>query len=413
MAPRKETKFELGVAEPLVEHVETPPAARFPEPLVILAKRKSFIIKFVGAACVIAVVVVLLLKNTYTSTTKILPPQQTQSMSTTATLSQLGPLAALAGSALGAKNPGDIYVSMLHSDSVANALIDRFNLMSVYKAKLRVDTQKKLDDNTLIVLGKDGVISISVDDHDKNRAAEMANAYVDELEKLTKRLAVTEAGKRRIFFERETQTAMDDLGNAELALKQTQEKTGLIMLDPQARAIIDEVTSLRAQIAATEVEIQEMHSFATPENPDLQRAEQQLSAMKVQLEKLERGQGNRFAADVPIENVPAAGLEYLRKLRDVKYHEALFELLAKQYEAAKIDEARDSLLVQQLDKAVPPEKKSGPLRAIICICSFLFGLLLACLLAVYKERLDQAREDPHFAAQFQLFKFYLRGRHKA
>lgn len=412
MAPREETKFELGVAEPLVEHVETP-TTRFPEALVILAKRKSFIIKFVAAVCVIAVVVSVLLKNTYTSTTKILPPQQTQSMSTTATLSQLGPLAALAGSALGVKNPGEIYISMLHSDSVANALIDRFNLMSVYKKKLRVDTQKELDNNSLIVLGKDGVISISVEDHDPKRAAEIANAYVDELEKLTKTLAVTEAGKRRIFFERETQAAMDDLGKAELALKQTQEKTGLIMLDPQARAIIDEVTSLRAQIGVQEVQIQAMHAFATPENPDLVRAEQELSALKAQLEKLERGQGNRFAADVPIENVPAAGLEYLRRLRDVKYHEALFELLAKQFEAAKIDEARDSLLVQQLDKAVPPERKSGPLRALICIGSLLLALLVACLLAVYKERLDQARDDPQFAAQFQLFKFYLRRRQKA
>ena len=179
MAPREETKFELGVAEPLVEHLETP-TVRFPEPLVILAKRKAFIIKFVAVACVIAVVVVLLLKNTYTSTTRILPPQQTPSMSATATLSQLGPLAALAGSAMGMKNPGDIYVSMLKSDSVANALIDRFNLMSVYKTKLRVDTQKKLDDNSLIVLGKDGVISISVEDHDPKRAAEMAKHPVPE-----------------------------------------------------------------------------------------------------------------------------------------------------------------------------------------------------------------------------------------
>lgn len=409
MAPREETKFELGVAEPLIEHVETP-TARFPEPLVILAKRKSFILIFAGSVAVLSIVISLFLKNNYTANSKILPPQQTQSMSTTAMLNQLGPLAALAGSSLGLHNPSDIYVSMLRSRTVEDSLVSRFDLMKVYKSKRRGDALRSLEDHALIQSGKDGVISISVEDHDPNRAAEMANAYVEELEKLTKVLAVTEAGKRRIFFEHEVQLAMDDLSKSELALKQTQEKTGLIMLDPQARAIIDEVTSLRAQIAAEEVEIQEMRSFATQENPELLRAEQELAAMQAQLQKLERGQGNRFAADVPIENVPTAGLEYLRKLRDVKYHEALFELLAKQYEAAKIDEARDSLLVQQLDKAIPPDRKSGPYRALIVLGSTFFALLLAVVIAFARERLEQAREDPQFAARLQLFRYYLRFR---
>lgn len=408
MAQREETKFELSVADPpLVESTETP-AVRFPEPLVILAKRKLFIIAFIGAVAVLSVVISLLLRNNYTANSKILPPQQSQSMSTTAMMSQLGPLAALAGSTLGLRNPSDIYVSMLKSRTVEDALVDRFHLMEVYKAKKRSDARRTLEDYSLIVNGKDGVISISVEDHDPNRASEMANAYVEELEKLTKVLAVTEAGKRRIFFEREVKMAMDDLGNAEVALKQTQEKTGMIMLTPQATAIIEEVTSLRAGIAAKEVEIQAMHSFATPENPDLVRAEQEVAAMKVQLSKLEHGKAS--AADVPVENVPAAGLEYLRKLREVRYHEALFELLAKQYEAAKIDEARDSLLVQQLDKAVPPDRKSGPYRSLIVLGSTFFAALLAVLIAFALERLEQAKDDPQFVARLQLFKYYLRRR---
>lgn len=408
MAQREETKFELSVAEPpLVESTETP-AVRFPEPLVILAKRKLFIIAFVGAVAVLSVVISLLLRNNYTANSKILPPQQSQSMSTTAMMSQLGPLAALAGSTLGLRNPSDIYVSMLKSRTVEDALVDRFRLMEVYKAKKHSDARRTLEDHSLIVNGKDGVISISVEDHDPNRASEMANAYVEELEKLTKVLAVTEAGKRRIFFEREVKMAMDDLATAEVALKQTQEKTGMIMLTPQATAIIEEVTSLRAGIAAKEVEIQAMHSFATSENPDLVRAEQEVAAMKVQLSKLEHGKAS--AADVPVENVPAAGLEYLRKLRDVKYHETLFELLAKQYEAAKIDEARDSLLVQQLDKAVPPDRKSGPYRSLIVLGSIFFATLLAVLFAFAMERLEQAKDDPQFVARLQLFKYYLRRR---
>lgn len=408
MAQREETKFELSVADPpLVESTETP-AVRFPEPLVILAKRKLFIILFVGAVAVLSVVISLLMRNKYTANSKLLPPQQSQSMSTTAMMSQLGPLAALAGSTLGLRNPSDIYVSMLKSRTVEDNLVDRFHLMEVYKAKKQSDARRSLEDRTLVVNGKDGVISISVEDYDPNRASEITNGYVEELEKLTKVLAVTEADKRRIFFEREVKMSMDDLANAEVALKQTQEKTGMIMLTPQATAIIEEVTSLRAGIAAKEVEIQAMRSFATSENPDLLRAEQEVAAMRVQLSKLEHGRAS--AADVPVENVPAAGLEYLRKLRDVKYHEALFELLAKQYEAAKIDEARDSLLVQQLDKAVPPDRKSSPYRSLIVLGSTFFATLLAVLLAFALERLDQAKDDPQFAARLQLFKYYLRHR---
>ncbi len=283
--------------------------------------------------------------------------------------------------------------------------------MRVYDKKFRVDARRRLQDRTEISAGKDGVISISVDDRNPQRAADLANGYADELEKLTKTLAVTEAGKRRLFFEREVKMASDDLASAEMALKQTQEKTGLILLDSQSRAMIESLTSLRARVAAQEVFVQQMRTFATPENPELIREEKALEALRDQLNRLEGGQGKRLFADVPIENVPTAGLEYVRKYRDVKYREALFELLAKQYEAAKIDEARDSLIVQVLDKATPPERKSGPLRALIVLSSTLLALLVAVLIAFFMEGLEQAKEDPQFAGKLQLLGFYLRGRH--
>jgi tyrosine-protein kinase Etk/Wzc len=387
---------------------------RFPEPLIVLAKHKSFIFKFVGMAIILSVITTLLLPKTYTANTKILPPQQNQSMGAMAALSQLGPLAALAGQGLGLRTPSDLYVAMLRSDTVANALIDRFSLMNVYKQKLREYTRKRLESATEIKAGqKDGVISISVDDLDPQRAADLANGYVEELEKLTKTLNVTEASKRRLFFEREVKMQNEELANAEVALKQTQEKTGLILLDSQSRAMISSLTSLRAAIAAQEVKVQAMRSFATTENPDLVLAEQELATMRAQLERVERGQGRRSIADVAIENVPTAGLEYVRKYRDVRYHEALFELLAKQYEAAKIDEARDSLIVQQFDKATRPERKSWPPRTALVLASTLLALLVAILVVFLSEALERAKEDPQFAGQLQLFQFYLRGRHKS
>jgi tyrosine-protein kinase Etk/Wzc len=417
MAPVEKAEVELRVTEEApAPQIRTEEADRFrfPEPLIVLAKHKSFIFKFVGMAIILSVITTLLLPKTYTANTKILPPQQNQSMGAMAALSQLGPLAALAGQGLGLRTPSDLYVAMLRSDTVANALIDRFSLMNVYKQKLREYTRKRLESATEIKAGqKDGVISISVDDLDPQRAADLANGYVEELEKLTKTLNVTEASKRRLFFEREVKMQNEELANAEVALKQTQEKTGLILLDSQSRAMISSLTSLRAAIAAQEVKVQAMRSFATTENPDLVLAEQELATMRAQLERVERGQGRRSIADVAIENVPTAGLEYVRKYRDVRYHEALFELLAKQYEAAKIDEARDSLIVQQFDKATRPERKSWPPRTALVLASTLLALLVAILVVFLSEALERAKEDPQFAGQLQLFQFYLRGRHKS
>lgn len=418
MAQLEKTEVELRVTEeaPATQlDTEQVDRFRFPESLIVLAKRKSFIIKFVGVAVILSLIGAFLLPKTYTAITKVMPPQQNQSMGVMAALSQLGPLAALAGQSVGVglRNPSDIYVAMLHSDTVANGLIDRFSLMSVYSKKLRIDARRRLADQSEIVAGKDGVISISVDDHDPQRAAGLANGYFEELEKLTKTLNMTEAGKRRLFFEREVRMQNEELANAEVAFKQMEEKTGLILLDSQSKAIIGSLTSLRAAIAAQEVKVQAMRSFATSENPDLVLAEQELATMRAQLDRLERGQGKRSVADVPIENVPTAGLEYVRKYRDVAYHEALFQLLAKQFEAAKIDEARDTLIVQQMDKATPPEKKSGPHRVLIVLSVGILALLVAIMIALVWESLERAKEDPQFTDRFQMFQFYLRGKHKS
>src|SRR3989475_1839111 len=416
MTPREKAELDIKLTE------EAPAAAtraevekiHFPDHLIILAKRKWFIFKFVGCAAVLSAGISLLLPKTYTANAKIMPPQQNQSMGAMAALSsQLGPLAALAGGGLGLRTPSDLYVAIMRSRTVADDLIDRFSLMRVYHKKLRVDARLQLTGHTEMLAGKDGLISIFVEDRDPQRAADLANAYVDELEKLTKTLAVTEAGKRRLFFEREVKMASDDLANAEVALKQTQEKTGLILLDSQSRAMIESLTSLRARWAAQEVLVQQIRTFAAPENPELIREEKALEALRDQLSRLEGGQGKRLFADVPIENVPTAGLEYVRKYRDVKYHEALFELLAKQYEAAKLDEARDSLIVQQLDKAIVPERRSWPPRTALVLASTLLALIVAIVVVFFLEAMERGKEDSQFAARLQLVRFYLLGRNES
>ena len=375
--------------------------------LVILAKHKILIFAVTFGGALLAVIYSLLLPNVYTGTAKILPPQQSQSTAAML-LGQLGGLAGIAGGSLGIKNPNDLYVGMLKSRTVADNIIRRFDLQKLYEKETLVQTRKSLADNTSASAGKDGLIAIDFDDEDPKRAAAIANAYVDQLHKLTQSLAVTEAAQRRLFFERQLNQAREDLSNAEVALKVTQEETGLIKLDDQGRAIIEAVATLRAQISAKEVELRAMRTFSTEQNPDHVRAQQQLAGLRTELAKLERsqvsGQGDIL---LPTGRVPEAGLEYLRKLRDVKYYEAMYELLARQFEVAKIDEAKDAAIVQVVDEAVPPDRKSKPKRALIVIAATFVAGFIALLVVAWRELRERASRDPVLASRLGALRHHL------
>jgi len=331
-----------------------------------------------------AVVTCLLLPNTYTAQTKILPPQQNQSIST-AILSQLGSLGALAGRDLAGRGPAGLYVAMLKSRTVEDEVIRHFGLLSIYRKKTLQDARKKLETNTSISASKEGIISIAFEDKDPSRAAAIANGFVEQLFKLNTTIAVTESGQRRVFFEQQLQKERDDLADAEVALKQTQESTGLITLDSQSRVIIESVARLQAQVAAKEIQLKSMRAFATVENPDYLKGEQELRALQSQLEKRENSQDFRKGSvQIATGRIPEAGLEYIRRLRNVKYHEAIFELLARQFEIAKIDEAKSSV-IQVVDKAVVPEKKSGPPRLLILALSALFAFAAVVAWLIFQE----------------------------
>jgi tyrosine-protein kinase Etk/Wzc len=361
--------------------------------LMVLARRKRLILSVTLTSLVVASVVSVLLPNRYTATTKILPPQQSQSGSSML-LSQLaggsmGSLAALAGGGLGLKNPNDIYISILKSRIVEDALISRFNLMRAYNSGRASAARKKLAGQSDIIAEREGLISISVEDKDPKRAAAMANAYVDELRKVTQHLAISEASQRRLFFEQQVEDAKENLSNAEVALKETEQKTGMIQLDSQAKAVIEAIGNLRAQVAAKEVQLHAMQSFATEQNPQRILVQGQVSGLREQLRKLEGQAGGEGDPIVGTGKIPGAGLEFARKYRDVKYYETIFELLAKQYEAAKIDEAREAAVIQVLDPAIEPDEKSSPHRGLIVvlstICGFLAGCFLACSSSFYER----------------------------
>src|SRR5882762_9841898 len=337
--------------------------------LIVLAKHKRIVLGIPFIAGIVAALVSFLLPNVYTGTTKILPPQQSASAAS-ALLNQLGgALGGLLGgagaSALGARNPNDLYVGMLKSRTVADNLISRFELGKVYQEEFQSNTRKVLERNATIIAGKEGIIAIEVEDKDPKRAADLANAYVDELIKLTRILAVTEASQRRLFFENQLLQAKDNLTAAEIAARLGLQKGGLAQVDAQGRSMIEVTARLRAQISAKEVQLGAMRTFAAEGNPELQRTQQELEALKRELSRIE---GSSPLATVGRrDDASNSGLDNLGRLRDLKYYEFLYELLAKQYELAKIDEAKDATVIQVLDRAIEPDRKARPGRSLIVL----------------------------------------------
>lgn len=365
------------------------------ELLLALARGKKAILKVTITAALLATIVSFLLPKTYTATSTILPPQQKQS-ALNSMLGQIGAIAGLSGGDLGLRNPDDVFVAMLTSRTIEDNLINRFDLRKAYRVKRYQDAEKKLKQNSEVIATKEGLISISVTDRDPKRAAEIANAYVQQLYNVNQNLAITEASQRRLFYEQQIKAEQRQLSSAELALTQVQEKSGLLQPEAQARAIIGGIADLRAQVATHEVQLQTMRSYATPNNPDLKRAETELAGMRGQLAKLEHSNaaaGNGNLA-IPARQMPEAELEYLRRSREVKYHEALYDFLGKQLEAARIDEGQNAILVQVVDTAVAPESKSGPKRLLIVLVSTTAVFLVACLAVLLIEALRRKHQDP-------------------
>jgi uncharacterized protein involved in exopolysaccharide biosynthesis len=359
-----------------------------------LARRKKLVLGLPATASVLALLISFALPNWYTAGTKIMPPQQSQT-NAVAILGQLGALAGGGASqALGLKNPSDVYVSMLKSRTVADALLQRFDLLHLYGEDLMLDARRELAHNTSIVAGREGIITIEVDDKDPKRAADMAAAYVEELRNRTLNLAVGEASQRRLFFEGQLKKARNDLTLAEMELKKFSESAGLMNPQGQLSLTVAAAASLRAQITAKEIQLAAMRSFATESNPDMKRIMQEVLGLRSELAKLEKDPTvTKGDVMMPFGKAPGVALEYGRRFRDMKYHETLFEVLARQYEIARIDEAKDATLIQVLDASVVPEKKSRPKRVIIALLAGLLAFIVAVATALILDALKRSSLD--------------------
>ena len=357
-----------------------------PDIFRMLVRRRRMIALSTCIAAAATTAIAFLLPVRFAAEAVIMPPQPEQStqammMSGLAGLSGLGVLGGAGASSL-FRNPGDLYAGLLKSRGVADAIIARFDLRRLYREKTMVDTRRHLARRVEIAISKDLLIHIRVEDGDCERAAAMANAYVEELHRQNSRLALTSSGQRRLFFDEQLRNEKQALADAESALKREQQSSGLIYPAGQSEVLLRSIAQVRAEIASREVEAQSMRLYAATRNPQMQQLEEETAALRAQLRKME-GSDAGAGVLVPAARIPEAGLEYVRAMREMKYHEALFELLARQYEAARIDEARESPVVQVVDPAIPSDKKSWPPRMLLVSVAAVLAALVSSLIAIW------------------------------
>lgn len=354
---------------------------------VALPLAQHWVLLACGALLVglLALGITYIIPKTYTSRTVFLPPQQQQSTAASA-LAQLGALSGLAGAAAGIKSPADQYVALLQSTTVADRLIDEFKLMQIYGEEFRFKAREELARNSRVALGKkDGMITVEVDDRDPKRAADIANRYVEELRLMTGQLALTEAQQRRAFFESQLAQARDRLTIAQQSLQASGFSQGALKAD--ARASAESYARIRAETTGAEVRLQALRRSLADSTPEVQQALTTLGALRSQLSKQEQ------AGDLP------GGPDYVSKFREFKYQEALFELFARQYELARVDESREGALIQVIDAATPAEWKSRPKRAIISIVAALCAFLALAGFVLLRHAVRKAEEQPQLAVR--------------
>jgi uncharacterized protein involved in exopolysaccharide biosynthesis len=363
----------------------------------LLLREKKTILKFVLiVGALMALVVFVIMKPMFTAEATFLPPQNAPGSGISQIASQLGSLGAI-GSLSGLKTPGDVYLGILESRTIADGIIQRFDLQKVYKVKRISDAEKELKSRSTFLLAKNTLISISVEDHDPKRAADMANAYLDALREQNGRLALTESAQRRYFFEQQLEREKNALADAEVELKRTEEQTGLIA--PTGQAVME--MQVRAQITSLQIELASLRQGATEENPEVVRLQTQIAGLQEQLHRFQSDPAKRKSGNTQSPKVPELALEYVRKQREVKYHETLFELLARQYESARLDESRDAPVLQVVDRAIVPDKKSGLPRALLLTLGCLLGALIGAGWVIVKAATEKMSSEPMGAAKLE------------
>ncbi len=364
---------------------------------IALGEEKKTLFAIPAITTTLAIVVSLLMTPIFTAKTVIMPPQQQQSGAASA-LASLGALAGLAGAAAGVKSADEMYVAFMQGETLQRAVIEKLDLQNRYEKKTIFETRAQLNDNVKITTEKKtGLITISADDKDPDFATKLANAYVEELRNLMGRLAVTDAQQRRVFFEQQIAKTQEELAQAEANFRSAKEKSGMQVTAVIAEGGVRASAEMRGQIAAKEVQMQALSRFATSQNPDLQRLGSELGALRSQLAKIEQGSGGEQSTS------PQQQLA-VKSYRDIKAREAMMGVLVAQYESARVDESREGPLIQVVDVAQAPERKSKPKRAMIVLVAAFAGLFFGVMAALVRKAIRDATLIPEASAQMAKLK---------
>ena len=363
----------------------------------VLVKHKELIGLIVGTAFMISIVVSLLLPKIYASTASVLPPQQEGVLSSGIAPQLPTDLSALAGGFLGMKSPADLWVGILKSQSVRDAIISRFNLKELYDVETIEDARKALDKKVTIEKSKEEIISVTVEDKYPNRAAQMANAFIEELDGINKGVVMTSGKRMRAFVEKRLKDVRIELAKAEEAVRAFQETNKAVKLDDQSKAIIEAIGMVKGQLMAKEVELQTLLSYATPTHPQAEILRAQVEELKERMKELEEGNkgSNPITKNIfiPTNRIPDLSLQFARLLRDAKIQQTMYELFTQQYEMARIQEVKDSPTVQVLDRAKVPEKKAKPKRTLIVLLSTVTTAFFAVFLVFFMDYMERVQEE--------------------
>ncbi len=360
----------------------------------VLIKRKGLLALIIGTAATASVIISLLLPKIYASTTTLLPPQDNGSGSALLASRLPGGMGGMASGFLGIKSPADLWVGILKSWTIRDAIVMQLNLKEVYEAETDQAAGEQLGNALNVKKTKEGIVSSTVQDKDPTRSAELANAFVAELDKFNKNIVMTSGGRMRTFVEKRLDEAKETLVVSEEALKTFQEENGAVKLDAQSTAIIGAIGNIKGLLMAKEIELQTLLSFATPQNPQVEILRTEVKELRKGLRELEEGKkdGKRSSGSIfiPTARFPDLGLQYARLVRDAKIQQALFELLTQQYEMARIQEAKDTPTVQVLDVAKVPEKKTKPKRTLIVLLSTFTAAFFGIFLVFFLEYIEKA-----------------------
>jgi uncharacterized protein involved in exopolysaccharide biosynthesis len=357
--------------------------------LYVLARRKRFIVRFVGTVALLTVLMFwVILPRWFKATATVMPPKQKNALGLLTSITRA--TSSLRSLGIGGIPSDDLaeYQTILSSRRVMEDVIGKFNLLEVYDVDTMEKGVKELRSNVEIVRGKEDVsLEIIVYDTNPQRAADIANYFVEVLNKVYTELSVSEARGNRKFLEQRYLKVLADLKNAEEQYKAFQERYRVFSIPDQVKAAVTAAATLHSQIVLKEVELGVLSQSISADNPEREHIEMELRELKKQLRDLETGgekEANRFIP--PLAKAPEIGIEYLRRYRELEIQGKILELLMPLYEQAKIEEQRSTPSVLILDRAVPAEKASKPKRLLLTIAITLFAFLVAFVVSFYSER---------------------------